>query len=316
MNRIDRISAILIQLQSKKIVRAADIAERFNISLRTVYRDIKALEEAGVPIGAEAGRGYYIVEGYHLPPVMFSSEEAGSILIAEKLVDKFTDNLTQQHFTSAALKIKSILPMIDKEYLEKIDNQIQILYSPYNEGQPNHFIPDIQKAIARRKIISLDYKSLYKGELTEKRKVEPLWLFFYGFSWHLIGWCRLRGDYRDFRADRIVDLQLTDENYEPRNNSPLQEFLKILWKENELLEVSISVSKKTAQQLQTSKYYFGFVEQDEKGTEVIMRFAVNNYKDFGKWLLTLGNKIRIVKPDEMHSVMQKLVDELCDYYKK
>ncbi len=76
MNRIDRVTAILIQLQSKKIVRAQEIAERFSISLRTVYRDIKTLEEAGIPIAGEAGVGYSIMEGYRLPQVMFTKEEA------------------------------------------------------------------------------------------------------------------------------------------------------------------------------------------------------------------------------------------------
>jgi len=82
MNRIDRLTAILIQLQSKKVVRAEEIADRFEISLRTVYRDVKALMEAGVPIGSEAGTGYFIVDGYHLPPVMFNQEEASALLMA------------------------------------------------------------------------------------------------------------------------------------------------------------------------------------------------------------------------------------------
>ncbi len=80
MNRIDRLSAILIQLQSKQVVKAQEVADRFGISLRTVYRDIKSLEEAGIPIGAEAGKGYFIMDGYHLPPVMFTKEEASALL--------------------------------------------------------------------------------------------------------------------------------------------------------------------------------------------------------------------------------------------
>ena len=85
MNRIDRITAILIQLQSKKIVTAKEIAQRFNKSLRTVYRDIRTLEEAGIPIGAEAGKGYYLVDGYLLPPVMFTPGEVGSLITAAKV---------------------------------------------------------------------------------------------------------------------------------------------------------------------------------------------------------------------------------------
>ena len=101
MNRIDRLSAILIQLQGKKVVKASEIAERFNISLRTVYRDVKALQESGVPIGAEAGTGYYIVEGYHLPPVMFNREEAAALLTGEKLMEHFSDRSNRQQFSSA-----------------------------------------------------------------------------------------------------------------------------------------------------------------------------------------------------------------------
>ena len=90
MNRIDRLTAILIQLQTKKVVKAQEIADRFNISLRTVYRDIRALEEAGVHIGAEAGIGYFL-ENYHLPPVMFTTEEASALMLGAKLIEKMSD---------------------------------------------------------------------------------------------------------------------------------------------------------------------------------------------------------------------------------
>src|SRR5690606_29609387 len=106
MNRFDRITAILIQLQSKKVVKAQDLADRFGISLRTVYRDIRTLEEAGVPLYGEAGIGYSIVDGYRLPPVMFTREEATAFITAEKLMEKFTDASLKQHFTSAMYKVK------------------------------------------------------------------------------------------------------------------------------------------------------------------------------------------------------------------
>src|SRR5882762_2366702 len=118
MNRIDRISAILIQLQSRRVTKAQDIADRFAISLRTVYRDVKALEEAGIPIIGEAGVGYSIMDGYRLPPVMFTQEEAIAFLTAEKFVEKLTDASTTEHHKSAMYKVRAILKTTEKDMLE------------------------------------------------------------------------------------------------------------------------------------------------------------------------------------------------------
>src|ERR1041384_1022246 len=109
MNRIDRLTAVLIHLHTKKVVKAEEIADRFGMSLRTVYRDVKALMEAGVPIGSEAGKGYFIVDGYHLPPVMFTQEEASSMFLAGKLVDKMADKSVRETYESAMHKIKAVL---------------------------------------------------------------------------------------------------------------------------------------------------------------------------------------------------------------
>src|ERR1700742_1028880 len=126
MNRIDRISAILIHLQSRRVVKAGDIADRFNISLRTVYRDVKTLEEAGIPIIGEAGVGYSIMDGYRLPPVMFTREEATAFLTAEKFVEKLTDASTRASHKSAMYKIRAILKNAEKDLLEDMDDRILV----------------------------------------------------------------------------------------------------------------------------------------------------------------------------------------------
>ncbi|RYZ76367.1 MAG: HTH domain-containing protein [Proteobacteria bacterium] len=124
--RFDRIVAILIQLQSKKIVKAQEIADRFNVSLRTIYRDIRTLEASGVPIYAEAGIGYSLVDGYRLPPVMFTREEASSFIAAEKLMQQFTDKELGENYASAMFKLKSVLRSAEKDMIDEIGSKVVI----------------------------------------------------------------------------------------------------------------------------------------------------------------------------------------------
>ena len=141
MNRIDRLVAILLQLQSTRRVKAKDLAEKFNLSLRTVYRDVKALEEAGVPVIGEAGTGYSLMEGYRLPPVMFNRDEATALLTASKLVQSKTDAGISKHYTSALDKVKAILRHSEKNHIEEIDDHIAVLNHPAIVYKPQSQLP-------------------------------------------------------------------------------------------------------------------------------------------------------------------------------
>ena len=169
MNRIDRISAILIQLQSRRVVKASDIAERFGISLRTVYRDVKTLEEAGIPLIGEAGVGYSIMDGYRLPPVMFTREEAMAFLTAEKFVEKLTDNDTFAQYQSAMYKVRAILKTTEKDLLEGMDNRIVVMKTPIQRNiPPNNHIQTILESIVKKTVLRIDYfashsRSIPKG---------------------------------------------------------------------------------------------------------------------------------------------------------
>src|SRR6187402_832846 len=160
MNRIDRLTAILIQLQTKRIVKAEEISKRFEISLRTVYRDVKSLMEAGVPIGSEAGKGYFIVDGYHLPPVMFTQDEASAMMMAGKLVERMTDQSVQVAFNGALLKIKSVLNEAEKDHLESLQDHIEVLRPHMSlPAQSGSFLTDLQKAVASKHVMHLHYVS-------------------------------------------------------------------------------------------------------------------------------------------------------------
>ncbi|RYG08125.1 MAG: HTH domain-containing protein, partial [Chitinophagaceae bacterium] len=198
MNRIDRISAILIQLQTRRVVKAQDIADRFSISLRTVYRDIKTLEEAGIPIIGEAGVGYSLVEGFRLPPVMLTREEATAFLTAEKLVGQLTDNAVKADFTSAMYKIKSVLKSTEKDFLEDIDSSIRVIKSrrQVNNSLELNLLQNTLKSISEKRALHINYFTYYRQEATE-RIVEPVGVFYLDNYWHLIAYCRSRNAIRD-----------------------------------------------------------------------------------------------------------------------
>jgi predicted DNA-binding transcriptional regulator YafY len=314
MNRIDRLTAILIQLQTKRVVKAEEISDRFEISLRTVYRDVKALMEAGVPIGSEAGKGYFIVDGYHLPPVMFNQEEASALLTAGKLVEKMTDNSIRKAYESALLKIKSVLNTSEKDHLEILQSSIAVFRrADHQPDFPNHFMGEIQKAISKKNILSLDYFSNKQEHTT--RVVEPIGVVHYSGHWHMIAWCRLRDGYRDFRIDMIKSMSSPGEVFDPRNHLTLQEYFKNLMQAHDGMErVVVLFDRSAAKYAHNSRYYYGFVSEEEVEDKYRMTFLTGNMRSFCRWLMMYGKSVEIESPASLKEIMEELVEELSAHY--
>jgi predicted DNA-binding transcriptional regulator YafY len=309
MNRIDRISAILIQLQSRRVVKAADIAERFNISLRTVYRDVKTLEEAGIPLIGEAGVGYSIMDGYRLPPVMFTKEEATAFLTAEKFVEKLTDASTMANYKSAMYKVRAILKTSEKDLLESMDDRIAVFKSvAIPETANTDHIQTILYSIAQKKVLALNYFAQHSQEHT-KRYVEPIGIFFLSGYWHLIAYCRLRKDYRDFRTDRIKNLTVTDEHYTDEHPA-LKEYIAQTAKEKDLEAVIILVDKSIHSYLENQKYYSGFISEKQVGNNIEMTFLTASLEGFARWYMMYGEKAEIVTPDSLKDRVRELAEKL------
>lgn len=225
MNRIDRLFGILTFLQSKKYVSAEKIAEKFEISVRTVYRDIKALCEQGIPVSFEQHKGYFVVQGYFLPPVSFSNEEANALLLMEALVSGFADRSIKTHYSTALNKVKAVLRHTQKEKLEQMHDNIR-LQVPKRLMNDLDYLSVLQEAISSKHIIAIEYKN--NKEEISTRRLEPIGLIFYAFSWHLIGWCHLRSDYRDFKVASIIRVKNTEEPFLRTEHISLNEYSKML----------------------------------------------------------------------------------------
>ena len=225
MNRIDRLFGILTLLQTKKYVTGEKISEKFNISVRTVYRDVKALCEQGIPVSFEPHRGYFITQGFFLPPVSFTSDEANALLLIEGIVNGFTDRSIQKHYATALSKVKAVLPATQKEKLELLNNTIK---SQLPDCFKNDFdyLSTLQQIISIKKIIVLEYSNNKKE--ASKREVEPIGLVFYAMSWHLIAWCHKRNDYRDFKVTRILKITATEIPFTKTDHMLMSDYMKLV----------------------------------------------------------------------------------------
>ncbi len=305
LTRFDRIVAILIQLQSKKVVRAQDLADRFQVSLRTVYRDIRSLESAGVPIVSEPGTGYSIMDGYRLPPVMFSREEAGSFVAAEKLMAGFTDKMMGEHYSSAMFKIKSVLRGAEKDWVEALEAGVDVRPSRalFNQKIPNA-LEILFESIADKKAVRLLYRS-FQAESPLERIIEPAGVFHEHNYWYVMAFCRLRNDYRQFRTDRILEIMRTDMPF-IADPQPADVFRGR--KNGEKHLVRIAVDKKFTPYMQESRRYHGFVSEEEKDGCVEMRFMTSDpHVFFARWFLMYGDGARILEPESLKETVRSLV---------
>jgi predicted DNA-binding transcriptional regulator YafY len=310
MNRFDRITAILIQLQSRKVVKAQDLADRFGTSLRTIYRDIRTLEEAGVPLYGEAGIGYSIVDGYRLPPVMFTQEEAMAFVTAEKLMEKFTDNAVNKNFSSAMYKVRSVLRGTEKDLLENLEEQILVTQRPRSNRPPDNILDTLLKAIADKKAVKMIYKAF--GNDKSERLVEPIGIFYENDNWYTIGYCHLRKEYRQFRIDRVIEIKLTEQLQQER--ATLKEFQELQSKMKtgcELKKAVIRVEKNMALYLQEHKHYYGFISEIVTEEYVEMTF-LTQWLEFGfaRWFIMFADQAIIIEPESLKTNVANILDKI------
>lgn len=218
-NRLSRLTAILIQLQTKRIVTAAELSQKFQVSKRTIYRDIKALEKAGVPVLTEEGKGYTLMEGYKMPPVMFTEKQANALILAEQLVLQSKDASFVKDYSEAIDKIKSILRHNIKDKANLLANRTQFDEAINQERNSNN-LSDLQNALTNYNLVRMQY--INKEEIATNRLIEPFAIL-NAKNWYLIAWCRLRNEFRFFRLDRIQKMEILAEKFAPHNLT-LQEY--------------------------------------------------------------------------------------------
>jgi predicted DNA-binding transcriptional regulator YafY len=218
--RLSRLTAILTQLQTKRLLTATELAGRFSVSVRTIYRDIKALEQAGVPILTEDGKGYTLMEGYRIPPVMFTESQANALILAEQLVLKNKDASFVKDYLEAIDKVKAVLGHQIKDKANLLAERTRFDQNLNSEKNSSN-LSQLQFALTNFYLTKIEYSNEAKKAST--RLIEPFALLNTQESWLLVAWCRLRKEFRFFRLDRIKKLDILAEQFAPHNMS-LQEY--------------------------------------------------------------------------------------------
>ena len=290
MNRVDRLIAYLVMFQSRDLLRAQDLATHFEISVRTVYRDIDALSQVGVPIYGVGGEGYRLMEGYYLPPVTFSPEEARALALALSMFVGFSvEGETQKSAENVRDKIRSILPNRQKREVEALQTILDFYAIPQLrlDFDDQQFV-DFQRAIHEHKLVRIVYHSFASNEKTE-RIIEPLSLVMLNRNWLLAAYCRLREDVRNFNLARVDRYSVLAQSFTPRA-VPSRTF------RDKTLEVHVQFDHEIVRWVRERQHFSFNDEMSTNADGVVMTYIVSGWDAICPWLLGWGDKMRIVAP--------------------
>ena len=314
--RLARLVALLTLLQTKRTLTATELAQRFSVSTRTIYRDIRTLEQAGVPVVTQEGKGYSIMEGYRLPPVMFTREEAIALLTAEKLAAGLTDGPTAQLTGTAMDKLRSALRRTDRDHLETLAPHIQVLGAVGQPDRPNAY-QQLVTAITSQQVVRLLYSSADADEPT-LRDVEPIGLYL-NQQWHVVAYCRLRQAFRNFRLDRIKHLTISQKTFTARPES-LQQY----WaneanrrgKEKVVIRFQpTAVGAESAQRLHDTKHQYGWAHDHAlPDGQLEMTFFIGSLPYLAAWLLPYAGAVTVLEPPGLQQELGKLAERAHHFF--
>jgi predicted DNA-binding transcriptional regulator YafY len=301
MNRTDRLLAIVLELQARGRQRAEDLAATFETSKRTIYRDMLALGEAGVPVVSIPGLGYSLMEGYFLPPLSFSSEEATMLLLGSGVMAHNFDAQYREAAQAAGRKIASVLPEKLREEVQYLQDAIRIVSASASEENQAK-LQSLRRAIIEHTTVRFIYHTRHSStgetQTQQTREADPYRLIYINQTWHLSAYCHLRQAMRNFRLDRIEHLQLLPQTF---NRLPhLQNWSGETRRKDapDNTTVRVLFDHAVARWVRENRpYYFTYEEETEQGLLVTLR--IRQESEILGWLLSWGRHVRVLTPDTL-----------------
>lgn len=315
MNKTDRMLAIVIELQRKGVLRAEDLAARFETSIRTIYRDMQALSEAGIPVAGATGVGYTLMEGYFLPPVSLTAEEAVALLIGADFVELRLDAEYGAKARSSQEKIEAILPENVREETARVRSVIRLLNegAARTRGQEKETFEQLRRAILQKRRVHFRYsKGMPEpdGNRHSERAADPYGLVFSQGAWVLVAFCGLRRDIRHFRLSRMNELVVLEESFEVYPEFRLQDHRSA---DDRNVIVRMWVDPAIADRVQEADNFY--MESFEPGQEGwLATFRVRRIEELLQWTLGWGAAVRVLEPSSLRERMREEIEKMLEGY--
>lgn len=315
MNRTERLFALVLLLQNKPNMSSRHLAEHFGVSRRTVFRDLRALTESGVPLTYAEEGGYEILEGYQLPPLMLTAREAATLLMGTEFMKLQSEASLRADADQVGLKIRSVLPREVKDYIDSLREKTVL--DPYwihaaqeeakaDEGRWYR----LSEAVARERKVIMSYFVGSRGEIT-KRTVDPLGLVYYVDHWNLIAFDHLRGEVRNFRLDRIETMHVLSEGFERPEGFDLVRHLEARGVRQATKQI---VLRFTTEVYRRAKQGIPARLDKETATEdsVTVTFRFDNVDYVAAWLIRFGTEVQVIEPSDLRTALKAIALRIAE----
>ncbi len=316
VERVRRLLRMLTLLRSGRAFGADNLATALDVSRRTVFRDLKLLENAGVPYKFEHNAGQYRIEtALSLPPTHLSMDEALALLLATRVMMTSSAHPMYRAVSDAALKIESGLPGTVLEHCGAWLEGIDTLPEPMTSVEPvADLFADLQAALARRERIHIVYDSVYDGGEI-RLFVDPMRLIFATRGWYLIAWSHRHDAYRTFKVDRIVSMGYTGDVFDPRPDFSSESYFGKAWRmipDGTLYDVRLRFDPEVAASVEEILWHATQRTSRDDRNRLIFEAEVDGLKEIAPWVLGYGEHVEVLGPVELRDLIRQKAERIVE----
>lgn len=302
---------ILMLQDSKKKLTVNELADTFGVSRRTIFRDFNVLSEINVPVTWDKYSGYGVMDGYKIPPLMFTSRELATIMVGLNFVKSQVDKMLVDDARGVEVKIKNVLPDELKQFMNSLDDRTVVdpfLHFGYEKKEGGNWYL-VSSAISQKKMMTFSYRSK-SDETVSNRKLDPYLLVFYRDHWNVIGFSHKRQAIRNFVLDRMSNVKIREEKF--TENSEIDTEALIFGSNESGQLVEVLVDKGVDRAFRASLPTKIFKKKESSSKKIKVSFFFDNLGYLNEWLLQFGEKVEIISPESLKEKRRNVLNKMLE----